>query len=80
MSDVAVLTRNIETLRGTLSVDMATFLATTSQSERNALRASVETCTLELQRLLYCLITQPLEASDAFRVEARQMLATARPA
>ena len=61
MTDLVALTRNIETLRNTLDVDQEALLAGTQLGEQRALRASVERCTLELQRLLYRLITLPLD-------------------
>jgi hypothetical protein len=64
MTDALVLTGNIETLRNDLGIDHQTLLATISPEERQALRISVERCTLELQRLLYRLITQPLDMPD----------------
>ena len=62
MIDVPELTLTIETLRDTLETNLEALLATTTQKERRALRASVERCTVELQRLLYRLITLPMEA------------------
>ena len=65
MIDVVELTGNIETLRHTLDIDYQTLLAQITPEERQALRISVERCTLDLQRLLFRLITQPLEMGDA---------------
>lgn len=64
MIDAAVLTREIETLRNTLDIDQHALLATTEPTDQRALRVSVERCTLELQRLLYQLITLPLETIE----------------
>ena len=64
MTDVIELTGNIEQLRNTLEIDQQALLATITREERRALRISVERCTIELQRLLYQLITLPLEMDE----------------
>ncbi|MEO7692249.1 MAG: hypothetical protein ABIS51_23395 [Sphingomonas sp.] len=61
MTDLVALTRNIEKLRSTLDVDQDALLAAAPLGDQRALRTSVELCTLELQRLLYRLITSPLD-------------------
>lgn len=65
MIDVVGLTRNIDAVSATLDIDLAALLAATSPKERHALRISVERCTLELQRLLYQLVTLPFVGDAA---------------
>ncbi len=64
MIDVVELTVNIGALREKLDFDHQALLVTITPEDRQALRISVERCTLELQRLLYRLITLPLEPAD----------------